>query len=104
MPARISVLGLASSNLSSSSPTPPLTSSLASFRDQEKQLSTIISASTLAGHIAYQARSPETALECASFHGDRAGAEHASQRMHGSVYDPDAFVRPQAAGVTNEAV
>ncbi|AWN42633.1 hypothetical protein [Methylobacterium durans] len=66
----------------------------------------IISASTQDGHIAYQARSPETALERArSLESEQARGVQVSD-MHGRIYDPDAFdrcfVRSQATKTMGE--
>ena len=66
----------------------------------------IIRARTPDGHIAYQTRSAETALEWARvLAGEEAQNVHVSD-MHGRLYDPDAFdrcfVRSQAADVAGE--
>jgi len=66
----------------------------------------IIRARTPDGHIAYQTRSAETALERArALAGEEAQDVQVSD-MHGRVYEPDAFdrcfVRSQATDVAGE--
>ncbi|WP_162560514.1 hypothetical protein [Methylobacterium durans] len=67
----------------------------------------IISASTQDGHIAYQTRSPETALERARSLESVQAQDVQVSDMHGRVYDPDGFdrcfVRSEATTTVGEA-
>jgi hypothetical protein len=64
----------------------------------------IVRANTPDGHIAYQTRSAESALERARALAGEEGQDVDLTDMHGRVYDPDAFdrcfVRAQAADLT----
>ncbi|AWN40703.1 hypothetical protein DK389_09405 [Methylobacterium durans] len=72
-----------------------------------KLLLFIISASTQDGLIAYQTRSPGTALERARSLESVQAQDVQVSDMHGRIYDPDAFdrcfVRSQATTTVGEA-